>query len=576
MVDFLLAIKSKTENLDLNQIDIQNIKMENIEFDVSKNLYFLTINALPNSLIYYGSANIYFALDEKTVTLLGLNFKFANNVSAIPTISDNVITLNYDGEYNITDDGTGISNRSINIPDNYVNTSINLVGDQINIKPTSGASAITLGENVNLSLMINAPTLNMQGAPGYAGIRVPYSSSITFNGSSSITCIGGYTTTTAGAGIGGVSTTASGTIDDNSEKNCGTVNIFGTVSIKASGQCSSKGDTGGASAGIGGAGCLYGYGGKCKSVVIDTTGTIETKGGGWNGTGYVYCGSAPGIGGGNVGNYNVNAKYGGNLENFELRNGTVIAANGDSNNLSIGSGSVIGGGSVATGNTSSGTYIGIAGSLLNFKMSGGNLVLKENTGSYFYFMRGALIGGGGVYKTQTGTPTNDSQFISGNLDNFIMNGGNIYLIRSNNETSAASEKLPCQTIGTGNICFSNMPSTGYFASGTMTNFDVTGGSLMMNKAYSVLKTPTNDSNVNVYPCYVPRVINDNVTSGYELTIPSINYHTNLLDYSEYGEIYSGVVHLPIGNYTDIIINGITYRANVTNITSPTATNNIVY
>lgn len=580
-IDFLQTIKQQpaTSNLDLNEVDV---KTENMQYDTTKQLYYLVVLAPPNSNKYSGSTNVYFALHQKTVNLLGLNFKFDADISDanIPTASGSIITLNYDGEYNVTDDGTGVSNRSINVPNNYTNTSINLVGNTININPTSGASSITLGENVNANIKINAPTLNLTGAPGYAGIRVPYSSTLTLDGSSNITCNGGATGTRCGAGIGGVVTSDAGPGGDNSILNCGTVNILGTVSITAYGKVSTDNDRGGASAGIGGAGCLYGYAGKCKSVYINTTGVVTAKGGGYNNSNYVYGGSAPGIGGGNVGYYGTGAMYGGDLENIEIRSGTIIVSNGDANSRSIGSGSVIGGGSAVDGMTSGVQYIAVGGSLRNFIMTGGTLICKETTGTFLgsqYYAAGAIIGGGGTFKTQSGTPTTNSNFTSGGLDNFEISGGSIYLIKNLNRDATQNVKATLQTIGRGSInFFQNPPADSTCHAGSIGTFKVNNASIMMNK-YVVDKQPVDENNNTLYPCYVPNTINGDTTYGNVLVIPSAEYSVNLVNFTDYDSTvqYSGVIYLPVGTYNDIYINNKIYHANVTAVTSPTATDNIV-
>jgi hypothetical protein len=91
------------------------------------------------------------------------------------------------------------------------------------------------------------------------------------------------------------------------------------------------------------------------------------------------------------------------------------------------------------------------------------------------------------------------------------------------------------------------------------------------------KQPEDEAGNTLYPCYVPNTINDDITYGHTLTIQSIGYSVDLVNFTSYDTTvqYSGVIYLPVGSYNDIVINDKIYHANVVDITSPTATDNIV-
>jgi hypothetical protein len=103
---------------------------------------------------------------------LGLILLFNGNqsVETDPSINPSnskLINLNRGGEYDIFDDGTGVTTRGINILSGTdtapINTTLNFdTGNVSLVKPTS-AAAITLGEYNNVQLNINATSTNFTG-----------------------------------------------------------------------------------------------------------------------------------------------------------------------------------------------------------------------------------------------------------------------------------------------------------------------------------------------------------------------------------------------------------------------------
>jgi hypothetical protein len=149
-----------------------------------------------------------------------------------------------------------------------------------------------------------------------------------------------------------------------------------------------------------------------------------------------------------------------------------------------------------------------------------------------------------------------------------MSGGNIVMYGS------YSDREYGNVIGPGTVACGTLSNT--INQGTTGTFNITGGSMLMTNGqtstYHFSKVPTNTNNQNLYPVYIPKTIG---TIGETVTIPSLNYIAKLDDYSAYSgfSTYTGVIWLPVGNYTDIQIGPNTYQCNV--IASLIAAQNVV-
>ncbi len=578
-------IKELNPSVGVNQL---RCNVEDIVY--TNGSYRLNVYAPDDSYFYTGTRTVTFQLNlTKETTLLGLKFKY-NSTLAAPTVSGNKIQINAGGFYAITDDGTGVTDRNITIPDGKkVEMSVN---GNMTLQPT-GNNAITLGKNAYLNLSTNANLTAVgngaKAAAVYAGIRVPYTSEIVITGSNngSLNVTGG-TGYIAGPGIGGNGSNGDTPGPSNrttSDLSCGTVRILGYLNADIKAGNSNESDKGGASAGIGGGGCVCGYAGSCKLVEINTNGTFICEGAGGT-SGYCYSGPGPAIGGGGSGSYKgddggtTKMFVGGDLESIIIGSGNINCIQ-RSAAIIVGSSSVIGGGAAVGACARSSVVLNNRGGDLNsFKMTGGYLSVKGCNGhmSTISNKLSAVIGGGGGGSVNKGSSqVRNSKDISGSLNSFELTGGNILIY---NDSARTDTTIGSHTIGRGG-CQSedNLTQKTY---GTTTKMLVDGGSIAYINGFgtgSFTKTPTNSKGQALYPCFVPVTLNGASTINKTFTIPSIGYTTNLCNLATYwtGCSYSGVIWLPVGTYNkNINIGGVNFSANVKAVYTQSGNDNKVY
>ncbi len=578
-------IKELNPSVDVNQLCC------NVEDVVYTNgAYRLNVYAPDDSYYYTGTRTVTFQLNlTKETTLLGLKFKY-NSTLAAPTVSGNKIQINADGFYAITDDGTGVIDRNITIPNGRkVEMSIN---GNVALQPTS-SNAITLGNNAYLNLSTNANLTAIgngaQNAAVYAGIRVPYSSEFVITGSNngSLNVTGG-TGYIAGPGIGGNGSNGDTPGPSNrttSDLSCGTVRILGYLNADIKAGNSNMSDKGGASAGIGGGGCICGYAGSCKLVEINTNGTFICEGAGGT-SGYCYSGPGPAIGGGGSGSYKgddggtTKMFVGGDLESIIIGSGNINCIQRQVA-IIVGSSSAIGGGAgVGACDRKSVILNNRGGDLKSFKMTGGYLSVKGCNGNMSTISNklSAIIGGGGGGSVNKGSDqVANSKDISGSLTSFEQTGGNIIIYNDSARTDTA---IGSHTIGRGGCQSENNATQKTY--GTTTKMIVDGGSIAYINGFgtgSFTKTPTNSKGQDLYPCFVPKTLNGASTINKTLMVESIGYSTNLCNLATYWADcpYSGVIWLPVGTYNnDINIDGVNFSATVKAAYTQSGTDNIVH
>lgn len=577
-------IKELNPSVSVNQIDCN---IEDIGY--SNGAYTLNVYALDTSYYFTGTRTVTFQLNlTKETTLLGLKFKYNSSLAA-PTVSGNKIQINADGFYAITDDGTGVTNRNITIPNGRkVEMSIN---GNMTLQP-DGNNAITLGNNAYLNLSTNANLTAIgngaKEAAVYAGIRVPYTSEIVITGSNngSLNVTGG-TGYIAGPGIGGNGSNGDTPGPSNratSDLSCGTVRILGYLNADIKAGNSNESDKGGASAGIGGGGCICGYAGSCKLVEINTNGTFICEGAGGT-TGFCYSGPGPAIGGGGSGSYKgddggtTKMFVGGDLESIIIGSGNINCIQ-RSVAIIVGASSAIGGGAgVGACDRKSVILNNKGGDLKSFKMTGGYLSVKGCNSHYKTISNklSSIIGGGGGGSVNNGSSqATNSKDISGSLTSFEQTGGNILIYNDSARTDTA---IGSHTIGRGGCQSENNATQKTY--GTTTKMLVDGGSIAYINGFgtgSFTKTPINSKGQALYPCFVPATLNGASTVNKTLTIPSIGYTANLCNLATYwtGCSYSGVIWLPAGTYTkNINVGGVNFSATVKAVYTQSGTDNIV-
>ncbi|MDE6477477.1 MAG: hypothetical protein K2L48_04855 [Mycoplasmoidaceae bacterium] len=499
-------IKLLNSSVDVNQLhcNIQDIGYAN-------GMYTLNVYATDDSYYYSGTVTVKFQLNLiKETTLLGLKFKYSEDLST-PTVNDNVITINSDGFYAITDNDEGITDRNITIPNNKnVNMSIN---GNVTLQPSNN-NGITLGDNAYLNLSTNADLTatgaSSSGSAVYAGIRVPYTSEFIITGSNNgnlnVTGGSGYVT---GAGIGGNG--SSGDTPGHSDRttsslSCGTVKILGSLNADIKGGDSLVSDKGGASAGIGGGGCASGYAGSCKLVQINTNGTFVCEGSG-NSNNFCYSGPGPAIGGGGSGSYkgdpggDIKMFVGGDLNSLIINSGNINCIQKSVKTI-VGASSVIGGGA-AVGSLTKGNYVinSAGGNLNSFTMTGGFLTIKGTNGNFATISDklSAIIGGGGagIVNLNSSQSTN-SKVIAGSLESLEQTNGNILIYNNSSRTDSSINSF---SIGNGGC--QTQTGTTPITPGTTEKILINGGSVACINGFNDLSfslTPSNSKGQTLYPC----------------------------------------------------------------------------
>lgn len=578
-------IKELNPSVGVNQL---RCNVEDIAY--TNGSYRLNVYAPDDSYFYTGTRTVTFQLNlTKETTLLGLKFKY-NSTLAAPTVSGNKIQINANGFYAITDDGTGVTDRNITIPGGRkVEMSVN---GNMTLQPT-GNNAITLGNNAYLNLSTNANLTAVgngaKAAAVYAGIRVPYTSEIVITGSNngSLNVTGG-TGYIAGPGIGGNGSNGDTPGPSNrttSDLSCGTVRILGYLNANIQAGNSNESDKGGASAGIGGGGCVSGYAGNCKLVEINTNGTFVCQGSGGT-ISFCYSGPGPAIGGGGSGSYRGNPGgdtkmfVGGDLDSIIIRSGNINCVQKKAVTI-VGESAVIGGGA-AVGSINRESYVlnCVGGNLGSFVMTGGYLSVKGCKDHYQTIsnkLSSIIGGGGGGTVNGTSSQSANSKLVGGALTSFELSGGNILIY---NDSERTDTTIGSHTIGRGGCQYENakVPKT----YGATTKMNINGGSIAYINGFgtgSFTKTPTNSKGQALYPCFVPVTLNGASTVNKTLTIPSIGYTTNLCNLATYWTDcpYSGVIWLPVGTYNkNINIGGVNFSANVKAVYTQSGNDNKVY
>lgn len=582
----------ESQVLDINQLTVEMGEIQLDSLALSK--YKVKIHPIQNSWKYTdptASIEVKFTLRQHTVTFKGLTIKFpwdycneSEETTVVSTDPTGVITFKRAGDYFITSNSDNTDKKCIVIEDgssgSLKQVTLNVIGDEVKLDAPDTYSAIKVGEYCDLNFNVNAKTTLFQGAQNKTGVKLPYTSSITIEGSSMLTCKGGDAKngTVGGTGdpdgkpgcaIGG-EPVDTGTSSTDSDAACGFVHFKGNISADLKTGTNNTDHQANGGAVIGGAGAKKGYAGSCKGVEIDTTGQIYCYKN--NNTSQWLYGQGSIVGGGGAGN--VVGKYGngGDLENFIMKNGTIILDK-PANDKTINNCTPLGGGSVAVDQTT--TQIpSKGGDLNNFDMSGGKIVIncpKEygeytgNTANNYRSEATTTIGGGCILLTRD---SKNQTTTTGSLQNFKMTGGSICMYGDYCDRSDGI------VIGPGTFCYEKGKSLGNTMTPGTSNIKIDGGSILITKTangttYHFDETgnngnnvPKNSNNEKVYPVYIPTSLG---TSDSTVSIPSIGYNAVLDDWSSYSGFaeYTGVIWLPIDNYTNILIGNTAYKCNVT-------------
>ncbi len=241
-----------------------------------KKISFIVIFAMVLSLLMQFSVTVSAAGGEGDATTINVN-----DTLVMPTnvnYNAGVFTINSNAVSPITVTGTG--SNTIAVAGGV--SGLTLILNDVSItSPSGGSSPINLQSNANVTIQLTDGTSNLldaNGANNVAGLCVPSTATVAINGTGSLTATGGRW----GAGIGGGSGAAGGTININSGTvkatggqrgagiGGGNICAGGTVSITGGTVTAAGGDS---AAGIGGS--LSGAGG----TVNISGGTVTATGG---------------------------------------------------------------------------------------------------------------------------------------------------------------------------------------------------------------------------------------------------------------------------------------------------------